>query len=35
MSNQPKKKTWMRVLILVLAGVMIFGAILMPFLGWL
>ena len=35
MSNQQKKKMWMRILILVLAGIMILGAILMPFFGWI
>lgn len=35
MSNGPQKKTWMRILILALAGIMILGAILMPFFGWI
>lgn len=35
MSNPQKKKTWMRILILALAGIMILGAILMPFFGWI
>lgn len=33
MSNQPKKKLWMRILILVLAGITIIGAVIMPFLA--
>ncbi len=33
MSNQPKKKMWMRILILVLAGIMIVGAVIVPFLS--
>lgn len=28
------KKTWIRVLMLVLAGLMALAAILLPFLGW-
>ncbi len=33
MSNQPKKKMWMRIVILVLAGIMILGAAIVPFLS--
>ena len=33
MSNQPKKKLWMRILILVLAGITIISAVIMPFLA--
>ena len=33
MSNQPKKKTWVRIVVLVLAGIMIVGAAIVPFLS--
>ena len=31
MANHPEKKTWMRILVLVVAGVMILGICLLPF----
>jgi len=33
MSNQPKKKMWVRIVILALAGIMIVGAVIVPFLS--
>lgn len=33
MSNEPKKKMWVRILVLVIAIVMFAGIILLPFFG--
>ena len=32
MSNKPEKKLWMRIAGLVIAGIMIVGAVILPFL---
>ncbi len=32
MSNKPEKKLWMRIAVLVIAGIMIVGAVILPFL---
>ena len=32
MSGKPEKKTWMRIAVLVVAGIMIAGVIILPFL---
>ncbi len=31
-NHTPKKKTWMRIVVLALAGLMIIGAIVLPFI---
>lgn len=32
MSGKPEKKMWMRIAVLILAGLMIVGAVILPFL---
>lgn len=32
MSNKPEKKLWMRIAVLIVAGLMIVGAVILPFL---